>query len=168
MRKSSIESSPGTTDLLVGGLHELADNYYDCSNYRQADKFVTTTKAIKEHVRRMYRDGDVQATLDNLALYTIPIPADPADAFTQLVDATTGVVTTPREQVSYLDQEVFRQKINVYVKCEATHQSNMQKLYSLILGQCTELMKTSCDLRLNGRRLRRTKMLLRSWRRYAQ
>ena len=41
-----------------------------------------------------------------------------------------------------MDTEIFKQEINQYVRRKSTLQTNMQKAYSLVLGQCTELMKS--------------------------
>ena len=52
----------------------------------------------------------------------------------------TGDVKSPRDQVSYLDSEIFKQKMSAWVKCNGTLDSNLQMCYSLLLGQCTELL----------------------------
>lgn len=139
---SPPQQHTATTSNVAGGLDELANNYYDCSRYKQVDKFVSTTKAVKEHVGRTYKNGgDVRATLDLMSVFTILIPTDPADKFKDVLDRNGDVTFSKCDQVSYMDQEIFRQEINAFVKRKGTLESNFQKLYSLLLGQCTELMK---------------------------
>ena len=59
-----------------------------------------------------------------------------------MLDSNTGEDTlTAMEQVPYLERKVYDNEIIAMVKRKNTLKSNIQKVYSLILGQCTELMK---------------------------
>ena len=125
-----------------GGVDELKPHHYDCSNYQQADKFITSTKAIIEYVGRNYKHGgDICATIDNLELYSIPPPDDPADQYTEITNDAGDIEKSPRQQVSFMEAEVFKHEINSFVKRKATLADNVQKSYSLVYGQCTELLK---------------------------
>ena len=58
------------------------------------------------------------------------------------MDPNTGVVTqTALNQVPYLEKKVYDNEIIAMVKRRNTLKRNLQKAYSLILGQCTDLMK---------------------------
>ena len=139
-RQLSQKKLPRST--FSGGIDELGTNYFDCSSYQQADRYVVTTKAIHEYVGRTYHhSGDIRATLENLVLFQIPEPVDPAGAFTDIIDTSRIVIRSVRDQVAYLHAEIFKQHINAYVKRQTALEQNVQKAYSLVCGQCTELMK---------------------------
>ena len=74
--------------------------------------------------------GDIQATIENNSVFQIPEPCDP------LADYATAAAI-PR-----FKQLVFEWEIDSYIKHKGLLQENIQKAYSLILGQCTKLMKS--------------------------
>ena len=126
-----------------GGIDDLKGHYYDCSSGKQADRYVNTTRQITEYVGREYKyGGDIRATIENMTLFNIPKPEDPSDQY-QLITKRDGTVVTAREKVSYTDSEVFKHEINEYMRRKSILRSNLQKGYSLVLGQGTELMKSS-------------------------
>ena len=138
-----VKSKPKgrTTSLLTICIEELRSQYYDCSSYKEAERYITTTKMISQHVGRTFKDGgDIRATIDNMVRYVIPLPVDPATNYTATTDSS-GNVLTPREQVTYMEDLLMKQEVGVYVKRKASLDTNIQKAYSLVLGQCTELLK---------------------------
>ena len=59
-----------------------------------------------------------------------------------MLDPDTGEITvTAMEQVPYSERKVYDNEIIAMVKRKNTLKSNIQKVSSLVLGQCTELMK---------------------------
>ena len=57
------------------------------------------------------------------------------------MDKSTGFFQkTNAQQVSYVEMEIFKNEINSYVKRKETLSANIQQAYSLVLGQCTQLM----------------------------
>ena len=75
------------TGTIIGGCPDLKGSVYYCTTHRQADRFIQTTKAIVEYVGRTFQhSGDIRATLENESLFRIPIPADPAEAFEDILD----------------------------------------------------------------------------------
>jgi hypothetical protein len=108
-----------------GNCAELSGYVFDCADYRQADKYVTNMKRIAEYLGAEYKQGgDIRSTVENEQALPIPIPAEP-----ELVGTAT-VLTTAQTLI-------FKGEINEYIKRQATLQENMQKAYSLVLGQCT-------------------------------
>ena len=64
------------------------------------DRYVNTTKAIKEHIGRSYTNGgDAQSSLDVMALTTIIPPIDPVSNYQDIMDIVynTKVVLTARD-----------------------------------------------------------------------
>ena len=52
---------------------DLEGYTFDCSNYKQAEKYVSTIKRIAEYVGAEYKyGGDIRSTLKNEVLITIP------------------------------------------------------------------------------------------------
>ena len=54
---------------------------------------------------------------------------------------TSKVAQTTIEQVPYLKKKIYDNEIIVMGKRRNTLKNNRPKVYSLIIGQCTELMK---------------------------
>lgn len=118
-----------TTGKFKGNCAELLGHIFDCSDYKQANKYVTNMKRIAEYISAEYKQGgNIHSTIKNETATTILIPAEP-----QPIDPA-AVLTTAQELI-------FKGEIDQYIKRRAMLQENMQKAYLLILGQCTELLK---------------------------
>ena len=48
--------------------------------------------------------------------FTIPLTADPADNYTDKIDSSGKVIQTARDEVTYMEDIISRQEIQVYVK----------------------------------------------------
>jgi hypothetical protein len=128
--RGSQKTTP-TTGKFKGNCAELSGYVFDCSDYRQADKYVTNIKRIAEYMGAEYtHGGDIRSSLENEVVLTIPLPTEPT---------TTGAVTT----ISTSHSLIFKGQIDQYIRREAILQENMQKAYSLIIGQCTELLRAN-------------------------
>ena len=103
---------------------DLKGHIYDCANSWQADLFIWTTNAIVEHVRckHQYR-GDVQLAIWMLELSTVSLPPDPKPTATQA------------------QQQIWEKKMDDFACQETWLEKNLLYLYSLVWGQCTELMQ---------------------------
>ena len=105
---------------------------FDCIDSKQADKFITAIKQILEHVGTKYKyGGDIRSSIKNSTRFSIPLPVVPGDT----ANALTRSITT--------------KKIYLYVKRDSILDENLQKAYSLIFGQCTELLKRKLNSRVN-------------------
>jgi hypothetical protein len=115
-----------------GNEADLLGQIFDCSDYKQADTFVNTLKRISEYIGAHYKHGGdirssiLQGTTITLTIPTVPVFADP-------------IAPTVAEQTLQL---IFKGKIDAYIKRETMLQDNIQKAYSLILGQCTDLLQS--------------------------
>ena len=117
-------SSNNTATKFKGKTEELKGHLYDCSNQKQSDQFVTTTCEIAEYVGRTYKYvGDIKATLEKLDIFQIDLPPQPDDPD----DALQKLIYT-KEAEEHVKRRVFL--------CE-----NMKTAYSLIWGQCSDLMR---------------------------
>lgn len=85
---------------------------------------MTTKHEIEGYIDRAYTYGnDTKCTLENGVIYEPPLPPDPAET------ATTT-------------QKLLWQKfIEELVKCYAQNKQNLHAAYSLVWGQCTDLLR---------------------------
>ena len=57
--------------------------------------------------------------------------------------------TAPEDNDTVLVKMILNRKIDIYVKCDGILDENLQKAYSLIHGQCTELLKSKLKTSAN-------------------
>ena len=131
-RKPQVKPSGTVSKKFQGNCDKLQGCIFDCSHSKQADTFVTTLKRISEHVGSEYKHGgDIRSSILNEARTNIPVPAAPT-----ITDPTN---VTSLEAVANM---IFKGKIDAYIKRDAVLDDNIQKAYSLVLGQCTDLLQS--------------------------
>jgi hypothetical protein len=90
--------------------------------------FSKTTKAIAGHVGKTYRYGnDIWLAVQNLTTTVMDVPKD-------LADTATNV-----------QKRIWKKKVDEFVKRELYFEENMQTLYSLIWGQCSDVMQARVE-----------------------
>ena len=120
-----------------GRCEELKGHIYDCSDARQADMFVKTTKEIAEYVGRTYKYGsDARLAIDNMKRPKIQEPDD------------------PKKDATATQKKIWEKRIDEYVKREGQLEENLKTVYSLVWGQCTDALKhprqsTNQDVRIH-------------------
>ena len=113
-----------TTSKFEGNCDALKGFIYDCSDNRQADRFTKTTLKIGEYVGSNYTRGkDISRLVETLKVPVIDMPAPPAE------DANASVM------------RVWQKNIDKFVDRQDQLQENIGSLYSLLRGQCTDIMK---------------------------
>jgi hypothetical protein len=102
---------------------------FDCSDYSQADKYVTNIKRIAKYLSAEYKQvGNIRLTIKNEVVLAIPLPTEP-------------IFVAPATESSVSQRLIFKGQIDQYIRREAMLQENMQRAsYSLVLGQCTKLL----------------------------
>ena len=111
-----------------GKCDDLKGYIYYCSDARQADLFAKTTKEIAEYVGRTYKyGGDIRLVVENLALPTLAVPDDPPDGASRTV------------------QQIWEKNVDEYVKRSNYLSENVKTLYSLVWGQCTDIMRQKVE-----------------------
>ena len=111
-----------------GKCEDLKGHIYDCSDARQSDIFVKTTKEIAEYVGRTFKKGsDARLAIENLSLPVLTIPKDPAD------------------DKSKTPTRIWEKEVDEYVKRKTYLADNMQTVYSLVWGQCTDVMRQKLE-----------------------
>jgi hypothetical protein len=106
-----------------GRCEDLKGYIYDCSDARQSNIFVKTTKEIGKYVGRTFKKGsDTRLAIENLSLPVLTLPADPTEDNKTL-------------------NQIWEKEIDEYVKRKILLEDNMQTVYSLVWGQCTDVMR---------------------------
>ena len=78
---------------------ELEGYIFDCSDNKQADRYVTSMKRIAEHVGTNFRNGgDICSTIEQVKRYDIPKP------------------TAPSSTNDEVDKMILTKKVDSYVK----------------------------------------------------
>jgi hypothetical protein len=111
-----------------GNCEELKGHVFDCSNSRHADIFSKTTKALAGHVGKTYRYGsNVRLAIQNLSPTILEVPKDLPDSATKA------------------ELRIWEKKIDQFVKRDLYFEENMQTLYSLVWGQCSDIMQARLE-----------------------
>ena len=115
-----------------GNLTALECYIFDCSDSKQANKFITVIKRTSEHAGTEYKyRGDILSFVENSIRFSIPIPVVPDDT------------------ANTLTRSIATKKIDIYVKWDGILDENLQKAYSLIFVQCTELLNSKLKYSVN-------------------
>jgi len=107
-----------------GRCEDLKGHIYDCTDGRQADQYSKTTKEIAEFIGRTYKFGmDARLTLENLEPIVLETPEDP-------------LTTATRTEI-----RIWEKLVDEYVTRRTLLRENIKTAYSLIWGQCSDLMR---------------------------
>ena len=121
-----------TSSRFKGNCLSLEGQIFDCSDYKQADKYQSTVKRISEYVGSEFKHGgDIRSSIVNEAKITVPLPISP-----MIMDPDAPTVP---EKLLLM---IFKGEVDAYIKRRAILDDNVQKAYSLILGQCTDLLQS--------------------------
>ena len=100
---------------------------------------MNTLKRVTEYVGAKYKHGgDIRSSIINGKKMTIPVPTAPT-----IADPANPTAT---ERVQEL---IFKGKIDAYIKRESILDDNVQKAFSLVLGQCTDLLQSKLKQQAN-------------------
>ena len=113
---------------LEGKTPNLKGHIYDCTNARQSDQFMKTTKEVAEHVGRTYKyGGDIRLAVMALKLPSFDLPPDLSN------EATRGEI------------RIFKKTINEHHKRTTHLKENVKSLYAIVWGQCSNIMRTKVE-----------------------
>jgi hypothetical protein len=126
--RRAFKKPPTRQPRFQGKCDELKGHIYDCSDSRQSDVYTKTTKEIGEYIGRTYRYGsDVRRAVQKLTMPNMPVPADPAEG------ANKAIV------------RMWEKKIDEFVKRELALEENLRTLYTVVWGQCTEIVRARLE-----------------------
>ena len=111
--------SPGfkmpSVKVFTGECDGLKECVFDCSDAKQAGMYEANIRKISIHVGTKFDMGMFVSTLvDNLVEVEVPLPP------------------------TIENREIYKLQLVQYVKNQAKLETELQKLYALVYGQCTE------------------------------
>jgi len=107
-----------------GRIESLKGYIYDCTDSRQTDQYVKTTREIAGYVATALRNGnDVRTAIETLTIPKMKLPSDlPANA-------------------SAAQKRHWEKRIDEISKKELILEENMKTLFSIIWGQVSDTLK---------------------------
>ena len=127
-RQSDRITTPRAT--FTGECSELEGAYFDFSTSYRADIYDTSISTMSGYVVRKYDNrDDIKTILSDLQMPMLEKP--------EALDSMAEDVGT----------DIYREDIKAYVKDKCALTKSAKKLYSLVLGQCTE----SLCVKMNGK-----------------
>jgi hypothetical protein len=116
------------TNKFEGKVDALKGFYYDCSDVKQSDMFVKTTKEIAGYVGRTYKfGGDTRIAVESLEMPKFAVPDDPPD------DAGKGII------------RLWEKKLDALSKRQDQLEHNLRQLFALVWGQCTDVLQQKLE-----------------------
>mmetsp|Transcript_96765 Transcript_96765/g.270862 ORF Transcript_96765/g.270862 Transcript_96765/m.270862 type:complete len:184 (-) Transcript_96765:234-785(-) len=107
-----------------GKCEDLKGHVFECDSIKQADNFNKTVKEISQYVGRSFKDGGTMSrAINGLEMPALIPPTDPPD------------------NASLFEQKYFDNKVKEYIMLESLMKTNNEKLYHLVIGQCTLAME---------------------------
>ena len=111
-----------------GRCDALTGHIFDYKGSGMADQFMKTRKEISIYVGTDYKQGsDLKIGIDTLVMPTIPMPTAPP--------ANTDATLT----------QIWEKQVDLYVKKVDQLETNVQSLFSLVWGQCTDAMQAKVE-----------------------
>jgi hypothetical protein len=126
-------SATAATSLFEGREDALKGHVYDIVNTRtSANAFITTTEEVAEFAGRTLKMGNyVKRSVEQMAIITVAKPTKPQK------DAKGGV--------DEVDQAIYKEEVKSYVVDKKILESSMQKIYSVIYGQCSDGVRAKIE-----------------------
>jgi plasmid stabilization system protein ParE len=127
-RRAWSSSSHLWTQRFEGKCEELKGHIFDSADARQADQYTKTIKENVEYVGRTYKYGtDCRLSIKNMKMITIDQPEDPPQNATRT------------------EIRIWEKKVDNHVTRETILKEKMKSSYSLIWGQCSEIMQQKVE-----------------------
>ena len=101
MRKNQEKFGPADCSI-----PELKQHYFDYSGASEADRYISSKKAIEGYMGSKY-GGDIRTTLEKGQKCIIPVPEDPELNYVDETDENGVVTRTAKDQISYLEKKSF-------------------------------------------------------------
>lgn len=117
-----------------GRTDDLKGYVFDCDHGGQANQYEKTYKEIVEYIGRKYTYGsDIKWTLENMEKMDIEEPDDPPDGDDEEVFNVKTKI------------EIWKRQVAEYVKRVQALEENIKTAYTLILGQCSDVLKAKLE-----------------------
>ena len=127
-KKKNWFKKPMRQERFVGRTTDLNGHIYDCSDIRQADQFIKTTKEIAEYIGRTYKfAGDIRSAILAQELPILLEPEEPQDE---------------NNRIAFKRWELAEQ---LYSRQKTALTENNKTLFSLVWGQCSDAMQQKLE-----------------------
>ena len=148
-------SKSGPAECTVAALE---DHYFDCSGYNEADRYISTKKAIIQYMGRKY-GGDIRVTLESGKRLRFPAPPNPADNYIDFVDGDGNAITA-ESQITLQEREDYKEELKDFSKRKRELQKNMEIAYSIVYGQCSYFLQQKLENNAKWANIRDTQSVL--------
>jgi hypothetical protein len=118
-------------EKFVGRSEDLKGFTYDVITSKGGVAYTRTTKEIARYVGEKYT---TTGSYIRTAVLTLNLPAP--------IRQTAPVAVGTPPTVNVVDQEIFKEKVRMYVKIESAVETTMKSLYDLIWGQCSKTLRS--------------------------
>ena len=132
-RNFNKKNKKASKDKFKGKCKDLENHIFDANRYNQADEYIKTVREIAEFVGANYEHGaDVRQAIEEgiKPEFTKPVKPKPAKGTTD-IDET--------------DEMIWKKEVDYYVKRLTILESNLRKTYSLVWGQCSDVMREKLE-----------------------
>ena len=125
-RRSNNNSSNKTKAKPV--TRELKDIVFDAERFNQADEFIKMKKDLAQYIATNYdRGADVQQSIEAGKMITFAEPTQPQP------EVQGGPISETKTLI-------WKRQIEMYVKRQEKLEDNLRQAFTLVIGQCTEVM----------------------------
>ena len=112
-----------------GETEALHGHIYDVGTSNQADLFTETTKKIAGYAGRTCKEPqDIRRAIEDIDDINIPMPSE-----------RTSITEVK------IREKLFEKDIENWAKRESVYRQNKASLYSIVLGQCSEAMRSKLE-----------------------
>ena len=108
-----------------GEIPALSECVFDCQNASEAKNFNRYLETLATYVGRTYEHGgELRSCIMKIQPFSLQQPTDPGDSATRT------------------EIKIWEIKIGEFIKKEGKLKAHLKNIFSVIWGQCTEIMKT--------------------------
>jgi hypothetical protein len=119
-----VQVATNRTPRFEGRCDDFKMFVYDSTDIRQANQYIKTTREIADYVGRTFKYGmDMRLSIENMEIYVISQPEDPPN------------------NASRMEIRIWEKSVDLFVTRKTILQQNIKKTYSLIWGQCLDVMR---------------------------
>ncbi len=125
-----------------GKCEDLQGHVFDAVKLNQADEYIKVKNEIAEYVGTHYENGgDVHEAIESMdATPKFPKPKKPVGELKDKNDESKG-----RHDVDEIDDLIWKKEIEHYVKRKVSLNNNLRKAFSLVWGQCSDVMRDKIE-----------------------
>lgn len=115
-----------------GKCKDLEGVIFDANRFNQADEYIKSVREIAEYVGTNYDYGaDIRRSIEEGRPADIPRPPQPPPSGDGAIDP--------------VEEMIWKKELECYVKRKVALSENLRKAYSLVWGQCSDVMREKLE-----------------------